>query len=294
MIPRALLDQLRYIEIYTQRATRHYLVAEYRSPFRGRGFDFDQHKPYQQGDDYRQIDWNVTARMQRPYVRREFEEKEMTAIIMADLSRSMEFSSADLSKRELLLEIAATVAFSAANDNMKVGLLGFTDQIEIELPCRKGLGQVWQILDALWNVKPASRRTSLLCPLEHLGTNLKRSSLLFCISDFLSHEDIFSSGKFKPLVRNHDFIPLILEDGQEERLPDGKGFLRIRDPEAGGETLFRLSEKQRRRYENLARERKVAMRRALYRLNLDHLFLRPGSPYLEPLIGFFLTRKRSR
>jgi uncharacterized protein (DUF58 family) len=294
MIPQALLERLRYIEIYTHRATRHHMVAEYRSPFRGRGFDFDQHKPYQQGDDYRQIDWNVTARMQRPYVRREFEEKEMTAIVMADLSRSMEFSSADLSKRELLLEIAATVAFSAANDAMKVGLLGFTDRIEVELPCKKGLGQVWQILDALWNVKPASRRTSLLRPLGHLDANLKRSSLLFCISDFMSHEDLFSAEELKRLVQRHDFIPLILEDGQEERLPEGKGFLRIRDPEAGGETLFRLSAKQRRRYETLARERKIAMRRALYKLNLDHLFLRPGSPYLDPLIGFFLTRKRAR
>jgi hypothetical protein len=98
----------------------------------------------------------------------------------------------------------------------------------------------------------------------------------------------------KRLVQKHDFIPLILEDGQEERLPEGRGFLRIRDPETGGETLFRLSEKQRGRYETLARERKVAARRALYQLGLDHLFLRPGSPYLDSLIGFFQTRKRAR
>jgi uncharacterized protein (DUF58 family) len=292
MIPKELMDQLRYIEIYTLKAVRDHQVGDYRSPMRGRGFEFDQHKPYQHGDDYRQIDWNVTARMRTPYVKKDFEEKELSAIIMADLSRSMEFATVDQSKRGLLLDVAATLAFSAANDNMKVGLLGFTDVIEVDLPPRKGLTQVWKILEALWEIQPSSRGTNLLRPLEYLETRLKRSTLLFCISDFITHEKIFASRFLNHLVQKHDFIPLIIEDSREETFPRGKGFLRLRDAERGGEMLFRLSEKQSRRYETLMRERKVALQRSLYGLHLDHLFLRAGSPYLDSIIGYFLARKR--
>ena len=138
MIPNELVNRLQYIEIYTRKAARHQWVADYRSPLRGRGFEFDQHKPYQQGDDYRQIDWNATARMPQPYIKKAYEEKEMNAVLLADLSRSMEFATADQSKRQLLLEVSATLAFSAINDDMKVGLLGFTDEIEVDLPWRKG------------------------------------------------------------------------------------------------------------------------------------------------------------
>lgn len=294
MIPKELMDQLRYIEIYTLKAVRDHQVGDYRSPMRGRGFEFDQHKPYQHGDDYRQIDWNVTARMRTPYVKKDFEEKELSAIIMADLSRSMEFATVDQSKRGLLLDVAATLAFSAANDNMKVGLLGFTDVIEVDLPPRKGLTQVWKILEALWEIQPSSRGTNLLRPLEYLETRLKRSTLLFCISDFITSEKIFASRFLNHLVQKHDFIPLIIEDSREETFPRGKGFLRLRDAERGGEMLFRLSEKQSRRYETLMRERKVALQRSLYGLHLDHLFLRAGSPYLDSIIGYFLARKRMK
>ena len=154
MIPDELVNRLQYIEIYTRKAARHHWVADYRSPIRGRGFEFDQHKPYQQGDDYRQIDWNATARMPQPYIRKAYEEKEMNAVILADLSRSMEFATADQSKRQLLLEVSATLAFSAINDDMKVGLLGFTDEIEIDLPSKKGLAQVWKILETLVGCPP--------------------------------------------------------------------------------------------------------------------------------------------
>ncbi len=116
MIPRELMKELRYLEIYTRKAVRDHHVGDYRSPLRGRGFEFDQHKRYQHGDDYRQIDWNATARMGHPYVKRDFEEKELSAVIIADLSRSMDFASVDGSKRELLVRIAATLAFSAAGD----------------------------------------------------------------------------------------------------------------------------------------------------------------------------------
>jgi len=291
MLPEELMEEMRYIQIYTRKAVRDHWVGDYRSPIRGRGFEFDQHKIYQHGDDYRQIDWNVTARMRHPYVKRAFEEKEMGAMIMADLSRSMEFASAAQTKRELLLKIAATLAFAAASDNMKVGLIGFTDAVEVEVPLKKGLNQVWKILDCLWWTQPASRHTQFESALEYLVARLKRSTLIFCISDFITPEDLFASDQIKHLAQKHDFVPIIVQDGWEEALPEGKGYLRLRDTEWGGEMLLALSGRQRRRYENLMRERKDALQRSLYRLDLDHLFLRPGEPFLDLLIGFFLTRK---
>ena len=281
MIPDELVNRLQYIEIYTRKAARHHWVADYRSPLRGRGFEFDQHKPYQQGDDYRQIDWNATARMPQPYIKKAYEEKEMNAVILADLSRSMEFATADQSKRQLLLEVTATLAFSAINDDMKVGLLGFTDKIEIDLPSKKGLAQVWKILETLWDVRPSSRRTNLLRPLDHLNTRLQTASLLFCISDFIAQDEVLTSHSLQRLTRKHDFIPVILDDELEEALPRARGYLRLRDAERGGEMLFRLSDRTRGQYESLLRERKIALQRSLYRLNLDHLFLRTGRPFLD-------------
>lgn len=292
MIPRELIEKLRYIEIYTLKAVRDLYRGDYASTHKGRGFEFDQHKRYQHGDDYRKIDWNVTARMQHPYVKREYEDKEMSAIILADLSRSMEFSSAAESKKELLVQMAATLAFSAGCDNMSVGLLGFTDSVEIDLAPKKGRAQVWKILESLWDFRTHSPGTDFPRAWEHLERRLKRFSVLFCISDFITAEDIFASSAFKHLVQNHDFIPLIIEDAWEEALPSGTGFLRLRDPEWPGEMLLRISPKQRDRYALLMRERKLALQRSLYEYRLDHLFLRTGQPYLEPILGLFLARKR--
>jgi uncharacterized protein (DUF58 family) len=232
--------------------------------------------------------------MRYPYVKKDFEEKEMSAIIVADLSRSMEFASVAQSKRELLLKVAATLAFSAASDNMKVGLIGFTDTIEVELPLKRGSHQVWQILEALWEIQPTSKKTNFFSTLEYLEKRLKRSALLFCISDFVTQENIFASPSLKRLVRKHDFIPLIIEDGWQEALPEGKGFLRLQDTEVGGEMLLTLSKRTRSRYEVLMQERKASLMRSLYQLDLDHIFLRAGQPFLDVIIGFFVARKRAQ
>lgn len=292
MIPKELMDQLRYIEIRTLRAAQEYRRGEYRSLFRGYGFEFEQHKRYQYGDDYRRIDWNVTARMNHPYVKKGFEEKELTAIIMADLSPSMEFSTCAQSKREMLVQIATVLAFSASCDNMNVGLLAFTEKIEVDFTPKKGRAQIWKILESLWDVKPKGSKTDFSCPFGHLMARLKRPSLLFCISDFITSEDIFSSHSFKELIYRHDFIPLIILDNWDEALPGGKGFIRLRDAEADEEMLFRLSGRNTGLYERLMKERKVSLQRSLYHLNLDHLFLKVGEPFLSSILDFSLARRR--
>jgi len=288
------MEELRYIEIYTRRAVRDHRVGDYRSPLRGRGFEFDQHKPYQQGDDYRQIDWNATARMRYPFVKKDFEEKELSAIIIADLSRSMEFASVDQSKRELLVRVAAILAFSATGDNMKVGLLGFTDRIELDIPLKAGSKQIWQILESLWDVKPSSVKTDFLLPFAHLFGKLRTSALIFLISDFIEAEEALHGHALRHIARKHDLIPLIVADTWEEVLPGGRGFARLRDAESGAGIVLNLTRKNKDLYRSMMLERRVVLERALYGLGLDHLFLHPGKPYLDPLIGFFLARKRRR
>lgn len=294
MIPKELIEELRYIEIYTRRAVRDHRIGDYRSPLRGRGFEFDQHKRYQHGDDYRQIDWNATARMRHPFVKKEFEEKELSAVIIADLSRSMEFASVDQSKRELLLRVAATLAFSASSDNMSVGLLGFTDKIELDLPLKKGSAQTWKILESLWDVIPTSIKTDFSLPFDYLVTRLKSSTLLFLISDFIQVEETFRSHALRHLARKHDLIPVIIEDTWEESLPGGRGFLRLHDAETGGKMVFNLTGRKKSLYRSMMQERRAALECALYNLNLDHLFLHVEKPYLDPVIGFFLARKRRK
>jgi uncharacterized protein (DUF58 family) len=294
MIPKALMEELRYVEIYIRKAVRDHQVGDYRSPLRGRGFEFDQHKRYQHGDDYRQIDWNATARMRYPFVKKDFEEKELSAVIIADLSRSMEFASTDQSKRELLVRVAAILAFSATSDNMKVGLLAFTDKIELDIPLKKGSRQTWKILESLWDVKPSSIKTNLSLPFQHLFARLKTSTTLFLISDFIEVESALHSHALRHLARKHDLVPVILEDSWEEALPGGRGFMRLRDAESGGTMVLNLTGRNKSLYRSMMLERKIALERALYGLNLDHLFLHVEKPFLDPIIGFFLARKRRK
>ena len=288
------MEELRYIEIYTRRAVRHHRVGDYRSPLRGRGFEFDQHKPYQQGDDYRQIDWNATARMRHPFVKKDFEEKELSAIIVADLSRSMEFASVDQSKRELLVRVAAILAFSATSDNMKVGLLGFTDRVELDIPLKADSRQIWQILESLWDVKPGSVKTDFSLPFAHLFGKLKTSALIFLISDFVQAEDALHGHALRHIARKHDLVPLIIADNWEEALPGGRGFARLRDAESGAAMVLNLTRRNKNLYRSMMMERRAALEHALYGLGLDHLYLYAGKPYLDALIGFFLARKRVR
>ncbi len=294
MLPQHLSEELRYIEIYTSKAARDHRVGDYQSPLRGQGFAFDQHKPYTQGDDYRRIDWNVTARMRQPYVKKAFEEKEMSAMIVADLSRSMAVGSEAQSKKELLLQVAATAAFSAFRDNMAVGLLGYTDRVELDIPARKGRAHLWHILQSLWEYEARGARTDFSVALTELHRRLKHSTVIFCLSDFITEQNIFENRALKYLAQRHDFIPLVLEDAWEDRLLPGTGLMRLRDAESGSEILLDLSPKKIALYERLMQERKLSLKRGFYRLNLDHVFLRPGEPYLDTLLGLFLARRRRK
>jgi uncharacterized protein (DUF58 family) len=295
MLPQAIVNRLRYVEISTMRAVRAHRTGDYLSRIRGRSFEFDQHKPYQQGDDYRQIDWNVTARMQVPFIKRELEEKELSAVIMVDLSNSMLFTSTGQTKKDLLIDVAAVLAFSAVSDNINVGLLAFTDKVECYIPPKKGKSQTWRLLEALWNLTPRGRGTRFEPALEQLAANLKHIALIFCISDFISADSLWTSPYLRTVTHKVDFVPVILEDAWEDALPETNGFLRLRDAEADDhEMVLALSASRCRQYKAILHERRDAVSRHLYGLNLDHITLHTGEDYLKRILAFFVARKRKR
>jgi uncharacterized protein (DUF58 family) len=294
MLPQELVDRLRYVEIYTTRAVRAHRAGDYLSRIRGRSFEFDQHKPYQQGDDYRQIDWNVTARMQSPFVKRELEEKELSAIVMVDLSRSMLFTSTAQTKKELLLEVVATLAFSAAADNMKVGLLAFTDRVECYLRPMRGNRQAWRLIESLWDLAPRGHGTDFEPALELLRSNLGHTALVLCLSDFIAAESLWHSTYLRSIAHKVDFVPVIVDDSWEEALPQTSGYVRLKDAEGGQEMVLALSPKRCRQYRSVLEDRREEVRKRLYGASLDHITVRSGEDYLKRILGFFGTRKRRR
>ena len=290
MLPQALIDRLRYIEIFTARAVRNHRAGDYLSRIRGRSFEFDEHKPYQVGDDTRQIDWNVTARMQTPFVKRELEEKELGLMILADVSRSMLLSGAGQSKRDLAIEAAAMLAFSAAADNINAGLLAFTDRVECLFPPKRGTDQAWRIIEALYDLKPRGSHTDFEPAIEAVNRSLKHVALVFCISDFIDAGSFWDSPYLTTILHRVDFVPVIVEDRWEAELPRVKGYIAVRDPETLQGAVLTLS----RSYQATLQQRRENLRSRFYRLGLDHMTLRPGDDYLKTMMTFMLAKKRSR
>jgi uncharacterized protein (DUF58 family) len=292
-IPEELVQELRYLEIYTRRRIDNLLIGSYTSPFKGVGFDFWEHRRYELGDDVRRIDWNATARLGQIVLKTDHAERELNAILAVDLSRSMEFTSRELTKQELLLRVAGCLAFSAAADHMHLGLLAFTDQIEAWLPPRQGRMQAWRVLEYLWKARPHSHRTDLKVPIEVLAQRLRKTTLIFLISDF-SDADFLRTGDFRLLGHRHDVVPIIVQDPLEVDLMSGRGHVRFRDLESGEERVISLSRKNRRFYAEEMVRRREEFIRDCYRLGLEHIYLRVGESYIDPLVGAFLSRKRQR
>ncbi len=294
MLPQTLIDRLRYVEIFATRAVRNHRAGDYLSRNRGRAFEFDEHKPYQPGDDTRQIDWNVTARMQAPFVKRELEEKELGVMILVDVSRSMLVTSTDQSKKDLALEAAAVLAFSAAEDNINVGLLAFTDRVEFHLAPKRGTLQAWRLIETLYDLKPRGKRTDFGPAMEVLHSVLKRTAVVFCLSDFVEPATFWDSPYLTGVLHRADFVPMILEDRWDAELPQVSGFLRLRDAENGEDRVMTLSRKKGCQYRGMLQERSENMRRRFYRLGLDHVELRTGDDYLKRIMTFLLAKKRRK
>lgn len=293
MIPPDVMRELRYLEVYTAKKIRNLRVGPYTSPLRGSGLDFDEHRPYRAGDDVRRIDWNVTARLNAPFLRQTHAERELTVIVAVDVSESMAFGASGHSKKEAMTFIAASLLFSAASDQINVGLLAFSDRVLHWSPPRRAAGRVWQILDTLWEIETANARTRLLPALQHLAARLKSMAMICIVSDLITDEDVFGTGGLRALSAKHDLIAIIPEDPAETALPAGTGTIRLRDPESGRAVSVALNRATREAYAAAVRRRRTAIVDGCYGASIDHVFVRTDQPVTEPLLELFARRRFS-
>jgi uncharacterized protein (DUF58 family) len=291
MLPREIIKKIRRIEIHTRHIVNELLSGQWNSAFKGRGIEFEEVRPYQFGDDVRTIDWNVTARHGRPFVKLFREEREMAVMLLVDLSASQSLGTHWQTKRELVTELSATLAFSAIKSNDKVGLTLFTDGIEKFVPPRKGTRHVLRIIRELLYCEPMGQGTSLRKALEHLNRTASRRTVVFLVSDF---QDAGYERALKIARRKHDVIPLVVADEREFTMPK-LGLVRLRDAETGKMVAFdTFSRANRRAYEEL-RRRQAAERDELFRkLQLDPIHIYTGEDFIEPLKRFFHRRELHR
>lgn len=289
MISQEVLRKVRRIEIRTRYLVNDIFSGEYHSVFKGRGMEFAEVREYQIGDDIRMIDWNVTARNQRPYVKVFEEERELTVMLLVDASASESFGSVQQMKIEIAAELGALLSFAAIKNNDKVGLIMFTDQIEKYVPPRKGRTHILRLIREILAFEPQSTGTDLSRAAEYFLNVQRRRSVAFIISDFWD-EDF--AQPLRVAGKKHDLIGLWLLDPKEETLPD-VGLLRVRDPETGDELVVNTHDPDlRERYATMMQERADQLRSLFLSMNMDTVQIRTDESYIEPLMRFFRMRER--
>lgn len=291
MIPREMMRRIQRIQIHTSHVVDDLLAGQWHSAFKGRGIEFEEVRPYQVGDDVRTIDWNVTARAGEPFVKLFREERELSVMLLVDLSASQDFGTNLQTKRELITELGATLAFSAIKNNDKVGLSLFTDQIEKAIPPRKGKRHVLRLIRELLYCQPIGRGTHLKSALDHLNRTASQRTVVFLISDF---QDAGFEKTLRVTRKKHDVIPVMVNDQRELELPN-VGLLRLRDPESGRMvTVDTASRRHRAAFQKLqvaeAEKRDAVFRR----LKMNPIRVATGEDYVEPLKRFFHRREAER
>ena len=289
MIPKDILKKVKRIEIRTRGLVNNVLSGEYHSVFKGRGMEFSEVREYQIGDDVRTIDWNVSARMGHPFVKVFEEERELTVMLLVDVSSSGNFGTVERMKGELAIEICALLAFSAIKNNDKVGLIIFTDRIEKYVPPKKGKKHVLRVLRELLYHKPEGRGTNISMALEYLSRITHRKAVVFLVSDFLS-EDYQKAMQIAN--KRHDLVAITITDPREMTLP-GVGLIELEDAETGEIVLLDTADTATRETftskTSAVKERRDKMLRSL---NIDSIDIRTDISYIEPLIKFFRMRAK--
>jgi uncharacterized protein (DUF58 family) len=292
MIPREIFKKVRQIEIRTNREVTDVLGGQYHSVFKGRGMEFEEVREYLPGDEVRSIDWNVTARFGHPFIKKFKEERELTVMLVVDVSASGQFGSVRQTKNELAAELAAVLAFSAIRNNDKVGLIMFTDQIEKFVPPKKGRRHVLRVVREILAFQPKGRGTDLQLALDYLNRVQSRRAVTFVVSDFQVTNEESVRKKLRVASKRHDVIALSLRDPREEELP-AVGLLELRDAETGERALVdTFSRKVREEFTAKAQLRLEALRRLLRSASVDQVEIRSDTDYVLPLIQFFSMRGR--
>jgi uncharacterized protein (DUF58 family) len=305
-VPREVLRQVRLIELRTRGTVNSLFSGEYHSAFKGQGMEFAEVREYEPGDDVRTIDWNVTARMGHPYVKKHVEERELTVMLLVDLSGSERFGTRGRLKAELAAELAAVLALSAIRNNDRVGLLIFTDRVEHVVPPKKGRRHVLRLIRDLLAFEPVGRGTDIAAALDYAGRMLGHRAILFLLSDFQlgwPRDDSAPDGEedagfdrfrrtLKLVARRHDVVAVRMVDSAEETLPDA-GLLVLTDPETGQEVVLDTRRADvRRRYGARSAAEERTLRTLFLRLAVDEIEVRTDSSYVRPLLAFFRARER--
>jgi uncharacterized protein (DUF58 family) len=289
MSPEDVMREVRRIEISTRHLVRSIVAGEYSSAFRGRGVEFSEVREYQPGDDVRTIDWNVTARLGAAYVKRYLEERELTLLFVVDASASGDFGTRLRTKRALAVEVCAVLALAAARNNDRVGLAWASDRVERFVPPRRGRRHVLRVIDDLLAFEPAGTETDLTAGLEFANSILRRRSVVFLVSDFLTTGYQLA---LEGVARRHDVIALQLYDPRERELPD-LGLAAFVDPESGVHRLVDTGRQSiREQYRRQAAEFDLSLEQDVRRCGAELVRLETGQSYAEPLIAFFRRRER--
>ena len=289
MIPREILKKLRKIEIRTAKLANDQLAGGYQSVFKGRGMAFSEVRQYQAGDDVRFIDWNVSARLNETYVKVFTEEREMTVMLLVDLSGSERFGSVSRPKIETVAEVAALLAFSAIKNNDRVGLILFTDRVEKLIPPKKGKAHVMRVVTEILNARPLGEGTDLTEALDTLGHVARRRSVAFLVSDFIADR---YERSLRIAAARHDLIPIQVVDPREEELPD-VGLALFEDLETGDVVEIDTSDPRvRKAYGKRVRRERQVREELFRRLSVDHITVHTHRDYVRPLSDLFRRRAR--
>ncbi|MCB1214708.1 MAG: DUF58 domain-containing protein [Deltaproteobacteria bacterium] len=289
MLSPEVLKKVRHIQLKTRYLANEIFSGEYESAFRGRGMEFEEVREYTPGDDVRSIDWNVTARMNRPFIKVYREEREMNVMLLVDLSASLNLGSRTRLKKESVAELAALLAYAAAKSNDRVGLMLFTDKVEFYLPAKKGRGHIYRVIQEVLSRSSQGKKTNIESALEYFMRVMHRRSIVFVISDFLDQnfEKALSITR-----RKHDVVCLKLFDPLEKSLPS-MGYVYLTDPESGESFWLQTQGKAfHNKYHAIAQNWMEESQKVFRHSGVDHVLLDQSSDYMEPLLQFFRLREK--
>jgi uncharacterized protein (DUF58 family) len=283
-----LLKKVRQIEIKTRGLSRNIFAGQYHSAFKGRGMAFSEVREYEFGDDIRDIDWNVTARYSKPYIKIFEEERELTVVLLVDVSGSRNFGAHTMLKRDMITEIAATLAFSTIQNNDKIGVIFFSDRIEKFIPPQKGKGHVLYIIRELLDFEPRRTQTDISQALRYLTNAIKKRCTAFVFSDYIDKGDYHHA--LTIANRKHDMVAIQVYDRSETTIPK-VGLMKVKDPESGLETYIDTSSRRvRNAYNQWWQQRQNVMQDAFKRSRVDSVSIRTDEDYVKSLIGLFNKR----
>ena len=283
-----ILKRVRQIEIKTRGLSNNIFAGQYHSAFKGKGMSFSEVREYQYGDDVRDIDWNVTARQNKPYIKVFEEERELTVMLLIDVSNSLDFGTVKQMKKDMVTEIAATLAFSAIQNNDKIGVIFFSDRIEKFIPPKKGRKHILYIIRELLDFKPESKRTNIKMAVEYLTNVIKKRCTTFMLSDFIDDNDYRNA--LTIANRKHDIVAIQVYDRRLSELPD-VGLMKVRDAETGHEQWIDTSSaKLRNAHHAWWKQRQDALNETFTKCNVDSVSVRTDQDYVKSLLNLFAKR----